>query len=413
MVSEAFTYFTTILDESWVETTLDEYHDFRASWSPSGRWYHRPPQVSPIVPLLYWNSRADFDDVQGPVRPYEPMGFWAGHPKEVLDRLAEEIQHFEGFWQGIPDGRGKSNLAWALKTPHRFFSLAHELATAFFFDARPRVWAEPLFLDPKSSSGKPDILAHTAERDFAIQCKSHDPTSARHFPYDLWQYFAGVYHRVVQDSGRSIHLDVRLNGRLDDKQVRKLARRVSSLVRKGLSTPWPWKSSIGHFQLTDLGEFPGAENLLRLRLLAISQTDTFYDEVVPLPSLVTGRSRYASLTVTGGKGDDVTEVVRKAVILATKAARTAEPLIVAVHLYHEIDFAEFPDRPLVQSNLIPWSNQYFEANPQLALILLSSNFERYGLRLVGEDKVGIGHGRVGWVMESPIWDHSDVEGLGI
>ena len=139
MATESFGYMTDIVEQTWVEKTLDEYHEFRIAWSLAGRWYHRPPQVSPIVPLLYWNSKADFDDVVGPVRPYEPMGFWAGHPREVFERLTEEIQHFERYWREIPGGREKSNLAWALKKPLRFFSLAHELATAFFLDARPRV----------------------------------------------------------------------------------------------------------------------------------------------------------------------------------------------------------------------------------------------------------------------------------
>jgi len=119
------------------------------------------------------------------------------------------------------------------------------------------------------------------------------------------------------------------------------------------------------------------------------------------------------LAVAGAGGEDLSEVVRKAVTAATKAARTTEPLIVAVHIYHEVDLSEFSDRPLVQNNLIPWSDRYFADNPRLALVFLSSNFERYGLRLVGDDKVGIGHGRVGWVLESPVWDHAEVEALGI
>ena len=68
---------------------------------------------------------------------------------------------------------------------------------------------------------------------------------------------------------------------------------------------------------------------------------------------------------------------------------------------------------LVQSILIPWSGQYFADNTQLAVILISSNFDRYGLRLVEQDKVGLGHGRVTWVMESPGWYHEDVVSLGI
>lgn len=61
-----------------------------------------------------------------------------------------------------------------------------------------------------------------------------------------------------------------------------------------------------------------------------------------------------------------------------------------------IDLAEFSERPLVQNNLIPWSDQYFADNPQLALVFVSSNSEKYGLGQVDDDKVGIGHGRV-WV----------------
>ena len=413
MKTEAYDYISCLLGEEWwVDESLDDYYLFREIWSPANRWHHRLPQVSPVVPLLYWNSRADFEDVEDPYRPYTPMGFWAGHPKEILNRLTEEIRYFEEYWRDLPGDRGTKNLVWALTRPQRFFSLAHELYTAFFFEARDRVSVEPFFLDPQSSAGKPDILAHTPDRSFAIQCKSQDPTSARSFPYDLWQYFAGVFHRVVQDSGRSIHFNVNLDGRMDEKQVRKVAKRVSGLVRKGLSTPYPWRSKLGKFQLVDLGEFPRVEDLLRLRMSTFSEDDPFYDELVRLPSLVPGRFRCASLSVAGGRGNDVTEVIRKAVTSATKAAKADEPMIIAVHLYHEIDFAEFPDRPLVQERLIPWSNQFFADNPQLAIILLSSNFEAYRLRPVGS-AVGIKHGRVGWVMESPIWDHADVEALGI
>ena len=412
MRTEAFGYMSALLGEEWVENALDEYQQFRETWSPEGRWHHRSPQLSPIVPMLYWNSRANFDDVDEPLRTLEPMGFWGGHPTEVLDRLTEEIQYFEGFWRDLPDGTGTRNLVWALTRPQRFFSLVHELATAFFFAARDGVRVEPLFLDPQSTAGKPDFLAHTAGRSFAVQCKSHDPTAARRFPYDLWQYFAGVFHRAVHDSGRSVHFGLNLKGKMNEKQVRKIAKRAYGLVRNGLSTPYPWQNSVGEFQLVDLGEFARPEQLARLRLEAISARDPFYDEMVRLPSMVPGRFRYASLTVTGGRGEDVTEVIRRAVTSATKSGVTSNPLIVAVHLYHEIDFATFSERPLVRDRLLPWSNQFFADNPQLAMIYLSSNFESYLLRAVG-DGVGIRHGRNGWVMESPMWDHDQVAALGI
>ena len=412
MRTEAFSYISALLGDEWVENSLDEYQQFREIWSPESRWHHRLPQVSPIVPMLYWNSRANFDDVDEPHRTLEPMGFWAGHPKEVLDRLTEEIQYFESYWRDLPGGTGARNLVWALKRPQRFFSLAHELATAFFFASRDDVWVEPLFLDPQSTAGKPDFLAHTAGHSFAVQCKSHDPTAARKFPYDLWQYFAGVFHRAVHDSGRSVHLGLNLKGKMSEKQVRKVAKRAYTLVRNGLSTPYPWQNSVGEFQLIELGEFARPEQLVRLRLNAFSAGDPFYDEMVRLPSLVLGRSRYASLTVTGGRGEDVSEVIRRAVTSATKSGVTSTPLIVAVHLYHEIDFTTFSERPLVRDRLLPWSNRFFADNPQLAMIFLSSNFESYLLRAV-DDGVGIRHRRSSWVMESPVWDHDQVAALGI
>ena len=412
MKTEAFRYMSTLLGDEWVESALDEYDVFRQSWSPEGRWHHRSPNVSPVVPLLYWNSRARFDEVIDPLMPYEPMGFWAGDPGEVLDRLTEEIRYFEEYWRDLPDNRGTKNLVWALTSPQRFFSLAHELSTAFFFAHREDVRVDPLFLDPASSAGKPDFLANTPERSFAVQCKSQDPTAARQFPYDLWQYLAGVFHRVVQDSGRSIHFGVHLKGKMDEKQVRKIARRVSTLVRRGLSTPYPWRSKVGEFKLTELGEFPRAELIARLRLEAFSAREPAYDEMVRIPTMLDGRFRYASLTVTGGRGEDVTDVIIKAVTSATKSAETSDPLVVAVLLYHQTDFSEFPERPLVREQLLPWSDRFFADNPQLAMIFLSSNFESYFLRPVG-NMVGMRHGRNGWVMESPAWDHKDVAALGI
>ena len=271
---------------------------------------------------------------------------------------------------------------------------------------------EPLFLDPQSVAGQPDFLARTADRRFAVQCKSHDPTAARQFPYDLWQYLAGVFHRVVQDSGRSIHFSVNLKSRMDGKRVREIAKRVCTLVRAGLSTPYPWRSNVGELQLVELGVFPETKHLAQLRLEAFSSGLPMYDEIVSLPSQVGGRSRCASLTVVGGEGEDVTEAVRRAVISATRSAVTPDPLIIAVHLYQAIDFAKFPERPLVRERLIPWSNEFFADHPQLAMIHLSSNFESYHFRPIG-DMVGIRHGRGGWVMESPLWDHSSLAALGI
>ena len=109
--TESFGYISTLLGEAWVEKALDSYHLFRQSWSPESRWHHRLPHVSPVVPLMYWNSRANLDEADELHHFYEPMGFWAGHPREILNRLTEEIRYFEDYWRDLPNSRGTRNLA--------------------------------------------------------------------------------------------------------------------------------------------------------------------------------------------------------------------------------------------------------------------------------------------------------------
>ncbi len=79
---------TQILGDIWIEKELDIYQSFRHEWSPKGRWYHRRPTVSPIIPIIYWNTRESFEGIQ------DPFGSWGGVPKEILNRLTEEIENF-------------------------------------------------------------------------------------------------------------------------------------------------------------------------------------------------------------------------------------------------------------------------------------------------------------------------------
>ena len=340
------------------------------------------------------------------------MGFWAGDPFEILNRVAEEIEYFESYWRGLPDNRGTNNLAWALKTPGRFFSLAHELATAFFLGARPGVKVEPYFLDPKASKGKPDILVHTPDRSFAVQCKSHDPTSARQLPFDLWQYFAGVFQRLVEDSGRNLHFTMNLQQRLAEKQIKQISRQIARLIRSGLTIPHPWQAKHGEYQLVDLGETPTTRELLGVRRSIFLSNDPLYDELIPVPSWMPGKYRFASLSVGGRRGADVTKVISKTVTAATRSAKASQPLVISVHLYQDIDFMEFPNRPMVKEHLLPWSEQFFQDHPEVAMIHLSSNHEVYNFRDAG-GFIGMKHARQSWVMESPVWAHSDLESLGI
>ena len=399
-----------ILGNAWIEKELDEYCSFRHSWSPKTRWYHRRPTVSPIVPILYWSIRDTYRDFE------EPFGYWGGYPVEVLNRLGEEIDSFRYFWEALPDDRGIKNLKWALTSPQRFFSFSHELTTSHFLASRLGVYVEPLFLDPKSTRGKPDFIVKTPQREFAVQCKSEDPSAATQMPYDLFQYFAGIFQRLVEDSGKSYHLTLILKKQINLEYMNRIRNRVENLIKQGITVPYTWNTTYADIELTEIGSKLGAQPIeqIRRRLRSL-RSDPLYDEFVPIIDNVptTDARRGSVLFVSGRRGKELDQVIRSAVMMSIKEAPTTLPLIVAVHLYQDIELNEFWNRSSVQQQFKPWTDQFFKENPQVAMIYLSSNHELYLTHAVNKSQVGIKHGRQGFVLESPEWDHNDVKDLGI
>jgi len=78
-----------------------------------------------------------------------------------------------------------------------------------------------------------------------------------------------------------------------------------------------------------------------------------------------------------------------------------------------MDFQEYWSRPTIKQQFIPWIDNFFREYPNVAMIFLSSNNELYLIRGVEDNQVALKHGRQGFVIESPIWDHREVEELGI
>lgn len=399
-----------ILGSAWVEKELDKYNSFRHLWSPNTRWYHRRPTLSPIVPILYWNLRDSFEGIQ------EPFGFWGGYPEEIFNRLGEEIDRFRDFWEVLPDNRGIDNLRWALTSPQRFFSLCHELSTSFFLAARPGIQVEPLFLDSRSTKGQPDLLVKTLRREFAVQCKSEDPSKARQLPYDLFQYLAGIFQRLVEDSGKSYHLSLHLKKNINIEHVSRIRKRAEKLIKRGITTPYPWNTTYCDFELTEIGKRIGALTLDQIRRQVLNQPgDPLYQEFVGIEDdkLIARARRLASLFISGRRGKELDWFISTAVTKSVMEANTTLPLIIAIHLYQEIDFGEYQSRPSYKQQLLPWTNNFFKEYPNVAMIFISSNRELYFARGFGDDKIALKHARQGLVVESPEWDHSEVEELGI
>lgn len=399
-----------ILNNTWIEKELDEYSSFRYSWSPKTRWYHRRPTISPLVPILYWNLRDIFQGFQ------EPFGFWGGRPEEILNRIGEEIDSFRDFWETLPDNRGTENLKWALTSPQRFFSLCHELTTSHFLASRPDVHVEPLYFDPKSTRGKPDFIVKTLQREFAVQCKSEDPSAATQMSYDLFQYFAGIFQRLVEDSRKSYHLTLILKKNLDIIYVNRIRNRVEKLIKRGITIPYPWSTSYCDLELNEIRSTSARFDIDRIfNRIKRQSNDPLYQEFVPIEdnTVLGSMHRGASLFISGKRGKELYQFIQSAVTKSVKEASTSLPLIIAVHLYQDIELNEFWNRSMVKQQFKPWTDKFFKEHPQVAMIYLSSNHEIYLTRPVNESQVGINHTRQGFVIESPEWDHNDVKDLGI
>jgi len=410
MSDNSVEFLTQVLGDTWIEKELDNYQSFRKDWSPKGRWYHRRPTVSPIIPIIYWNTRESFEEIQ------KPFGSWGGVPSEVLNRLIEEIEKFKEYWEKLPRKRGTDNLKWALSNPQRFFSLVHELAIAFQFASKPGLQVVPLFHDPQSTPGKPDIIVQTPKMEFAVQCKSEDPSQAMQLPYDIFQYFAGMYQRLVEDSNNSYNLTLCLKKKIDIGHIYKIRNKLVTLIKGNIAAPYPWSTTYCDFELTEIGNRLGAQSVDQIMRRVRNQSgDLLYNEFIPiLDGLVSiGNRRAANLLIFGRRGKELGQVIRLAVSKSVKEAKTSLPLIIAVHLYQDIDLEEFWNRPSTQQHLKPWTGLFFKENPQIAMIFLSSNHELYLTSLVSDSQIGLKYARKGFAIESPEWAHKDVEDLGI
>ncbi len=401
---------TQILGSEWVEKQLDTYESFRHMWSPKTRWYHRRPTISPIVPLIYWNTRESFPEIR------DPFGYWGGHPQEMLGRLAGELEQFREYWRLLPKNRGIENLRWAISNPQRFFSLSHELSIANQFAETRGVQVEPLFLDSQSMSGKPDLFVKTSRREFAVQCKSEDPSKAKQMPYDLFQYFAGIFQRLVEDSNRSYHLILQLKKNVDMGYINRIRNRMEKLIKGGITVPYPWSTTYCDFELSEIGIKLGTQTINQLRRRVHNLPgDPLYHEFVPIVDNISNISnrRGSVLFIYGRRGKELDWFISTAATRTVMEANTPLPLIIAIHLYQEIDFQEYQSRSSYKEKLLPWTNNFFKEHTNVAMIFLSSNRELYLPYDIGHEKTTVRHMRQGFVMESPEWDHSEVEELGI
>jgi len=235
-------------------------------------------------------------------------------------------------------------------------------------------------------------------------------------PYDLFQYFAGIFQRLVEDSSRSYHLSLYLKKNIGIEYVNRIRNRAERMIKGGITTPYPWNTAYCDFELSEIGRSIGQLTLDQIRRRVHSQPgDPLYEEFVGIErdNLIPRGRRLSSLYISGRRGKELDYFISTAVTKSIAEANTTLPIIAAVHLYQEIDFREYQNRSSYKERLLPWTNSFFKEHPNVAMILLSSNRELYLPRTIEDEKIAVRHMRQGFVMESPEWDHNEVEELGI
>lgn len=223
-----------ILGDQWCTEQVAEYKEFYEQHSHPDMWSHRLPIMSPIVPLLFQHQYESRRKIQA-----SPLGYWYGDPIYYLRHLATSVFMFEDYWSKLPNKNGVSNIQFKLTEAGQFNGFQFELLVAL--DAK--LWTfkdysmKPIFFDPTSGKGGPDIVLQKGTEKIAIQCKTRSPSAATDMPFELFQYFFGCFSRIVYDSGYSYKLSLNLKRKLDFGDTCKLVTKVSSAVKVGIELP--------------------------------------------------------------------------------------------------------------------------------------------------------------------------------
>ncbi len=224
----------SILGKDWCNQELEKYGEFQEKYSPVGMWSHRHPTTSPIVPLLFQYEHPEFRKHQA-----IQLGYWYGEPVLYLVQLASSIFSFEEFWSKLPKNRGVDNIKYKLTNASQFGGFAYELLVAVGYRSNNEYSdyvIEPLFFDPDTSKGIPDIVLRKDDDEIAIQCKTRSPSSANIMSFEEFQYFFGHFLRFIQDSNSSYKLSLKIKESLDIEKIDQLLAASSTVSATHSST---------------------------------------------------------------------------------------------------------------------------------------------------------------------------------
>lgn len=386
-----------IVGRSWLDNQLRRYQAFRECHSPSSRWWHRLPNVSPIVPLVFWAK-------PGPTTTLEnPFGVWRGDPTGILARFLASFVEFKNYWEQLPKEVLQRHLRYAFRHPWRFFGIRHELRLSTHMKGSG-YYIEPLFLNPISEKGGADILVKDGKTIYDVQCKARNPSVATSLPYDVFQYIAGSWVRLVEESRRSYFLYIIVKQKIDLDGANRLLDKVRSLLRTDLTTSGRLESEDCDIQIIEIGYGEGRLPPQKLREKALQETqNALYTEFELIKPASQSRRlpHVAGFHVVGNKRHLIEHYVYSTTELAAKSHIGSNPLIISVNLYHEVDMNVYMNGPSVVSGFKAWTEQFFKKYPNVAMVMLSANYDRY----LPIDGVNFAVSAKYLLLESPTWDN--------
>lgn len=398
LTPERLKQFINIADPIWVGDQLAKYAAFRQSHSTENDWSHRPPSMSPVIPLIYWCSHEPY------VLTNEPyMGYWSGEPMSILGRLVTHILDFKDYWENLPNDLGLNNIRHALKSPSRFASFEHETRTADIYRFRTQYRVKPCFLNPQAKKGEPDIILQKDSKTFNVQCKAMDPSISASMPFELFRYLMGCLCRISQDHDihgyLTVNIEEHMKSSITRKDVDLILASLREQLRNNLSIVGVQPFTAGNFTFHYEPSRKRRPTHLSNQFIMWNKGYLFRERRIVLSKV---SKTYRLTIVCQVSGRVFPSFESYAYPRFEEAAREGPkntPLIVCLHLYPPVPVHNYQWNPQVQKKVVSDLNKFFDRNRHVCLLLISSN-DQLALPISENEAVVL---TPAWEIESPYW----------
>jgi len=365
----------SILGTNWCDQELEKYGEFQEKYSPFGMWSHRHPTTSPIVPLLFQYRHPESRKHQA-----IPLGYWYGEPILYLVELASSIFSFEEYWARLPSDRGINNIRYKLTHASQFSGFVYELLVAVGYRSNSDYSGydiEPLFFDPQTSQGIPDIVLRKDNDKIAIQCKTRSPSSANIMSFEEFQYLFGRLFRLIQDSNNSYRLILKLRERLNIGRIDQLIGLFRSAVVSNLELPKHTVDNSCDIWLKRLNIPISGLTESNLKKMVEKDTGNLYAEIGGSGSKGSTVTKVAWCSISSSHQKSAAEWVAEIVEDSAKNAEGKSPLVISVHLYQYIHWESYLNNPNNLSRIKEGLSPILQAHPRIKYVNISSNRQEF------------------------------------